>query len=144
MAKTYTASVPRRIVNWFAKGAIRLGAAPRGWYILTTVGRRTGATRHVPVQLVEVDGRRWLVGPYGSVGWVHNARASGRVTITRGRRTTEAGVEEVGPQRAAPILRHYLEQVPIVRPYFDVTTESPLDDFERDAARHPVFLIEDS
>ncbi len=29
-----------------------------------------------PVTVVEHDGRRWLVAPYGPVSWVHNARAA--------------------------------------------------------------------
>jgi hypothetical protein len=50
-------------------------------------------------------------------------------------------IEEVGPEQAAPILREYLQQVPIARPYFDVTLDSPLEKFAGEAPRHPVFRL---
>lgn len=57
------------------------------FYLLTTRGRRTGRTRTNPVVLVEKDGRRRLVAPYGVVSWVHNAREAGQVGLTRRRDT---------------------------------------------------------
>ncbi len=141
MAKTYKTGVARRIVNSLTKKAVRLGVGPSGGYILTTVGRRTGRERRVPVQLVERAGQQWLVSPYGPVGWVHNARSAAKVTLTRGRRTREVAIEELPADQAAPILREYLDKVPIVGPYFDVTKESSTEDWVREAPRHPVFLV---
>ena len=143
MGKTYKTGIARRVVNSLTKKGILFGLGPRGGHILTTVGRRTGRERQVPVQLIERDGQRWLVSPYGPVGWVHNARTAGKVTLRRGRRTSESAVDELAPDQAAPVLREYLEMVPIVRPYFDVTTDSPTEDFVREAPRHPVFLVRD-
>jgi hypothetical protein len=48
---------------------------------------------------------------------------------------------ELSPQQAAPVLRAYLMHAPIVRPYFDVTAESPIEDFIAEAPRHPVFTL---
>ncbi len=141
MVKAYRTGIARQIVNLLTKVAVRLGVGPRGGHVLITVGRRTGRERRVPVQLVEHGGRRFLVAPYGAVGWVHNARAAGTVTLIRGRRAATAAIKELSADYAAPILKRYLEQVPIVRPYFDVTTESSTEDFIREAPRHPVFLI---
>jgi hypothetical protein len=50
-------------------------------------------------------------------------------------------IEEVGPTDAAPVLRRYLKKVPIVRPFFDVTPDSPPEAFEGEASRHPVFRL---
>ncbi|HCF87262.1 MAG TPA: nitroreductase family deazaflavin-dependent oxidoreductase, partial [Ktedonobacter sp.] len=50
-------------------------------------------------------------------------------------------VTELPAQQAAPILKQYLSQVPTVRSYFDATPDSPLEAFEREAPRHPVFQI---
>lgn len=80
---------------------------------------------------------------YGTVGWVHNARAAGRVTLTRGWRSPDVPVAEVSVEEAAPVLRQYLKKVRIVRPYFDVTVDSPLEDFAAVASQHPVFRIGD-
>ena len=88
------------------------------------------------------DGVRWLVAPYGVVNWVRNARASGEVTLRRGRRSETVKVTEVEPDAAVPVLRTYLKQVPITRPYFDVRPESPDEAFAQEFPRHPVFRID--
>jgi hypothetical protein len=93
------------------------------------------------VTLVEQLPRRWLVAPYGEVGWVRNARAAGSVTIERGRRAETLRLTELGPRDSARILQRYVREVPITRPYFDVMPESSLDDFAAEAPRHPVFEL---
>ena len=91
--------------------------------------------------LVQTGEGRWLVAPYGAVSWVRNARAAGRVTLRRGNRTEEAAVTEVDARAAAPVLQRYLAAIRIVRPYFDVTPDSPVEDFVAEAPRHPVFSL---
>jgi len=81
------------------------------------------------------------VAPYGAVGWVRNARAAGRVTLSRGSRSEVVRVAELGPEESAPVLKRYVTEVPITRPFFDVTPDSPLDAFRAEAPRHPVFRI---
>jgi hypothetical protein len=93
------------------------------------------------VTLVEEGGLRWLVAPYGEVGWVRNARAAGEVMLSRGSRSERVAVFELEPAEAAPVLRRYLTQVPITRPFFDVRPASGLDTFAAEAPRHPVFRI---
>ena len=39
------------------------------------------------------------------------------------------------------MLKLYVTEVPITRPYFDVKPESDLDGFLAEAPRHPVFAI---
>jgi hypothetical protein len=97
-----------------------------------------------PVTLVEDNGARWLVAPYGEVSWVKNARASGEVTLRRGRRTETVKLVELAPEEAAPILKRYLIRAPVVRPFFDVTPHSNDQDFVGEASRHPVFRIEEA
>jgi hypothetical protein len=94
-----------------------------------------------PVTLIEEGGQRWLVAPYGPVNWVRNARAAGQVTLTRGRRSETVTVVELSPVESAPVLKEYLKQVPVVRPFFNVTPESPLEAFIAEAPKHPVFQI---
>jgi deazaflavin-dependent oxidoreductase (nitroreductase family) len=110
-------------------------------YLLSVSGRRSGRTYTTPVILVE-NGERFLVAPYGEVGWVRNARAAGRVTLSRGRHRETVGLRQVGPEESAPVLRTYLRRVSVVRPFFDVSPDSPHEAFAAEAARHPVFLIE--
>ena len=119
MAATYRLSAPRRFVNTIVTPLARLGLAGRHTYILTVRGRKTARSYSTPVRLIENE-ERWLVAPYGEVGWVRNARAAGEVELQRARRSETLRIEPVGPEQAAPVLREYLEQVPVVRPFFDV------------------------
>lgn len=121
---------------------IRLGIAPRDDYLLTTTGRKSGEPRTTPVTVVNDAQGRWLVAPYGPVGWVHNARAANRVTLRRGRRTETFTVTEMDPEHAAPVLKTYLANVAIVRPVFGVRPDSSLEEFVTEAPRHPVFRLD--
>jgi deazaflavin-dependent oxidoreductase (nitroreductase family) len=141
MAQTYQLGPARRLVNALVKRLLRAGLSGGHTYLLTVAGRRSGRTYSTPVILVE-NGERWLVAPYGDVSWVQNARAAGEVTLSRRRHRETVKISEVGPQESAPILRKYLRQVKVVRPFFDVTQDSPLDAFAAEADRHPVFRIE--
>lgn len=117
----------------------RAGVGPI--HLLTTRGRKSGLPRTNPVTLVEQDGQRWLVAPYGTVAWVLNARAAGRVTLRRGRQTGDYTLREVPPAEAGPILKRYLAIAGATRPYFLATKDSPVDAFIAEADRHPVFAL---
>ena len=65
----------------------------------------------------------------------------GEVELSRAGRSERFRIEEVAPERSAPILRRYLKGVPVVRPFFDVKPSSPLADFIVEAPRHPVFRL---
>ena len=80
MAQTYRLSGARRLVNVVVKPLARLGLAGPHTYVLTVRGRKTGKLYETPVTLIE-NGERWLVAPYGEVGWVRNARAAGEVQL---------------------------------------------------------------
>ena len=142
MAWTYRLGFFRKAFNVAAKAAIRAGFAPPGSHILVTRGRKSGELRSTPVSVVRHEGLRWLVAPYGVVGWVHNARAAGRVTLKRRGRAEEVGVQEATPGEAAPVLKKYLRLYPVVAPYFDAGRSDPLDRFAAEAARHPVFRVD--
>jgi hypothetical protein len=87
------------------------------------------------------DGERWLVAAYGTTNWVRNARAAGLVTLRRGGRSETVQVTELDPSDSAPVLRQYLREVPVTRPYFAVTADSPDEEIIADAPRHPVFRL---
>ena len=141
MARAYRLGVARRIVNGIIRALLRMGLGPARTYLLVTRGRTTGRVYRTPVTLVEQLPRRWLVAPYGEVGWVRNARVAGSVTLERGRRAETLRLAELGPRESARILQMYVREVPITRPYFDVAPESSLDAFAAEAPRHPVFEL---
>jgi len=141
MARTYRLGRSRRLVNRVLTLALRAGFGPRSTYLLTTTGRRTGQRRTTPVTLVESAPGRWLVAPYGPVPWVLNVRRTPRVELRRGRRVQVLQAWELPAEQAAPVLRTYLRRVAVTRPFFDATVDSPLEDLEREAPRHPVFSL---
>jgi deazaflavin-dependent oxidoreductase (nitroreductase family) len=128
------------VENTIMSALVRAGLVPRS-YLLTTRGRATGRPRANPVVPVEHGGRRWLVAPYGPVSWVHNARAAGRVSLTRRRETRDYTIREVSPEEAGPVLQRYLRIAPSARPYFQAGKDSPVKDFVTEAGRHPVFEL---
>jgi deazaflavin-dependent oxidoreductase (nitroreductase family) len=141
MARQYRLGVVRRFVNAVMRVLLRIGVAPPRTYLLVVPGRRTRTLYTTPVTLVEEAGQRWLVAPYGEVAWVRNARAAGRVTLQRGRRRETLRVVELGAREAAGVLRTYIRQIPITRPFFDVTVDSDAEAFAAEAPRHPVFHL---
>jgi len=142
MAATYRLGVARRAVNVLVRALLRAGLGPPRTYLLGVRGRKSGRLLTTPVTLVEEGGRRWLVAPYGEVGWVKNARAAGRVTLRRGRRAETRRIVELGPEEAAPVLKRYVTEAPITRPFFDARPSSDLAAFRAEAPRHPVFRLE--
>ncbi len=141
MAKTLHLTFADRIGDALVTMLLRAGVKIGTTSLLTVRGRKSGQPHTVPVTLVEQDGQRWLVAPYGVVQWVRNIRAAGTATLTRGRRSEAISVTELPAAQAAPVLKQYLVQVATARPYFDATKDSPLEAFEREASRHPVFQI---
>ncbi|BCY12665.1 nitroreductase family deazaflavin-dependent oxidoreductase [Actinoplanes sp. L3-i22] len=120
---------------------VRAGLVP-GTYLLTTVGRKSGRPLTHPATVVAEDGRpRWLVSPYGTVSWVHNARAAGRVTLSRRGSRTDYTIRELSPAEAGPVLKRYLVLATATRPYFAADKDAPVEDFVAEADRHPAFEL---
>jgi deazaflavin-dependent oxidoreductase (nitroreductase family) len=143
VAKTYRLGFGRKAVNRVMTALLRLGVPvpQRTSYLMTTHGHNTGLERTTPVNLVEADDERWLVSPYGDVGWVHNLRANGALRLRRGRARESLAAEEVGPEEAGPILKRYVRQVRITAPFFDARRTDPVEAFVAEADRHPVFRL---
>jgi deazaflavin-dependent oxidoreductase (nitroreductase family) len=141
VATTYRLTPSRRAANRLVRLLLRFGLMPGPTYLLTVPGHRTGRPLSTPVTLVEEDGIRWLVAPYGDVAWVRSARAAGQVTLSRGLHSETLSIRELAGAEAAPVLKRYVTRVPITRPYFDVKPNSPLRDFVSEAPRHPVFQL---
>lgn len=119
----------------------RAGLGRQYRHILTVRGRRTGQPHSIPVDVMTDGDRRWLVAGYGVVNWVWNLRVAGEATLRRGRRTEVVRATELDPGASVPVLRKYLAEVPVTRPYFDLTADAPDDGLIAESSRHPVFEI---
>ena len=141
MAKRYRLGGGNRALNALFRLLTRLGVGAKYRHILTVRGRKSGKLYSTPVDVMEIDGRRFLVAPYGVVNWVKNVRAVEEVTLSRGGRTETGRAVELSPDASAPVLRKYLQEVAVARPYFDVTMDASGTEFAAEAARHPVFEV---
>jgi deazaflavin-dependent oxidoreductase (nitroreductase family) len=144
MAREFRMTPMRRFSNGMISQLVARGIGPKDVYLLTVNGRKTGLPRTTPVLVLTYGGERWLVSPYGVVSWVRNVRATGKVTLRKGRSAETVGVTEIAPEEAGAVLKDYVAKVKLVRPFFDAAPEAAAADFAAEGARHPVFRIGDS
>jgi deazaflavin-dependent oxidoreductase (nitroreductase family) len=104
-------------------------------------GRKTGRPHSTPVDVIEVGGERWLVAGYRPAIWVLNTRAHGEVTLNRGGHSETYKVEEVGAEDAIPVLRQYIGEIRVTRPYFDASANSSDEAVAAELSRHAVFRL---
>ncbi len=126
------------------------GGVPLGPNALLTVrGRKTGEPRTTPVAVVDLDGRRWIIGTFGEVNWVKNLRAAGQATITSNRRAQPVTAVELSIPEASAFYRDtlgpYVRQIPLgLGPFMLGTLLGARDlitDPDAAAHRHPVFEL---
>jgi deazaflavin-dependent oxidoreductase (nitroreductase family) len=147
MAKTSQVPTFVRLGNVLTTTLLRAGFKLVGpgdypMYLLTVRGRKSGQPRTIPIVVLERNGKRYLASPYGLVDWVRNLRAAGKATLTRGRRSETVNARELPKGEAALVLREDIKGGNPFARYFGVTGESSLEEFERAAASHPVFLLQ--
>jgi len=111
-------------------------------YLLTVRGRKSGQPRTVALAIIERNGKRYVGSPYGIVDWVRNLRAAGEAVLTRGRRSETVNVIELPKGEAALLLREEIKGGNPFGHYYGVTADSSLEEFERAAVTHPVFVLE--
>jgi deazaflavin-dependent oxidoreductase (nitroreductase family) len=134
----------RRVFNPLVAGLTRLGVSVWGSRVLEVRGRTSGEPRRVPVNLLTLDGRRYLVAPRGETQWVRNLRAAGEGQLLLGRRREPFTAIELRDAEKEPLLRAYLRRWKWeVGQFFDgVGPDSPAAELERIAPEHPVFRID--
>jgi deazaflavin-dependent oxidoreductase (nitroreductase family) len=121
----------------------RLGVSVAGSRVLEVRGRTSGEPRRTPVNLLTVDGVRYLVAPRGHTQWVRNLRARGEGRLLVGRRGEPFTATEIADDDKPALLRAYLRRWKWeVGMFFGgVGPDSPDDDLRRIAPDHPVFRI---
>lgn len=114
--------------------------------ILTVTGRKSGEPRQAAVAVLEVDGRRWILGAYGEVNWVRNLRAARRGAIRMEGRDVPVIAHALTPAEAEAFfrgeLRRYVDGLPWVwRRVASVFSREPLRNPAKASQRHPVFEL---
>ena len=136
--------VPRNVMNRLVARLTRMGVSVWGSRVLEVRGRRSGEPRRVPVNLLDVDGTRYLVSARGEGEWVRNVRAAdGHLDLLLGRRREHAVATELADADKVPVLRAYLLRWKAeVGAFFDgVDGTSTDDEIAAIAHRHPVFAL---
>ena len=112
--------------------------------MLEVRGRKSGEPRRTPVNLLTLDGTRYLVAPRGHTQWVRNLRVAGAGRLLVGPRSEDFRAVEIGDEEKPPILRAYLERWKWeVGAFFGgVGPDAPDEDVRRIAPDHPIFRIE--
>jgi deazaflavin-dependent oxidoreductase (nitroreductase family) len=98
------------IFNRTVAALTRLGISVAGSRVLAVRGRASGEWRTTPVNLLTVDGERYLVAPRGVTQWVRNIRVAGGGELRVGRRVEEVAVSELADGEKAVVLREYLRR----------------------------------
>jgi deazaflavin-dependent oxidoreductase (nitroreductase family) len=133
----------KNVFNRLVAGLTRMGVSVAGSRVLELRGRKTGEPRRTPVNLLTVEGTRYLVAPRGHTQWVRNLRARGEGRLLLGRRAEDFAATELADEDKLGILRAYLERWSWeVGVFFDgVKADSPDAELRRIAADHPIFRL---
>ncbi|GAA1200983.1 nitroreductase family deazaflavin-dependent oxidoreductase [Prauserella alba] len=134
---------PAVVFNAVVARLTRLGVSLWGSRVLSVRGRKTGEWRSVPVNVLSIDGVRYLVAARGHTQWVRNLRATGEGTLRVGRRVEWFEAVELDDEQKPSILRAYLKRWGWeVGAFFDgIDAKSSDDDLLAAAPGVPVLRI---
>lgn len=114
-------------------------------YLLQIRGRTTGQIHSTPVNLLVMNGRRYLIAPRGETQWVRNARNTGEIWLKKGRRQYRFRIREIADDEKPWLLKAYLDKFQTTaQRYFSVPAGSAPEAFLPLASRYPVFELEPS
>ena len=134
----------RRVFNPLVAVLTGLGVSLKGSRVLEVRGRTSGQPRTTVVNLLELDGVRYLVAPRGVTQWVRNLRAAGSGTLRLGRKIEHFVAVELPDAEKTAIIRAYLRAWAWeVGKFFDgLKADSSDADIAAAAAGFPVFRVE--
>jgi deazaflavin-dependent oxidoreductase (nitroreductase family) len=133
----------RNLFNRFVAFLTRHGVSIWGSCVLAVKGRTSGEWRTTPVNLLALDGRRYLVSPRGEGQWVRNLRAAGGGELRVGKRVEPFVARELGDVEKVAVLRAYLKRWKFeVGVFFDgAGPDSTDDELRAISPRHPAFEV---
>ncbi len=133
-----------RVFNRCFGFLVGMGLGAKHNYLLQVRGRKSGKLYATPIDLLEIDGKRYLVAPRGRTQWVRNAEATGEVSLKRGNWRRSFGLRAVPDAEKPELLKAYLDRFKLaVQRYFPIAAGSEAQAFAAIAANYPVFeLIE--
>ena len=97
-----------RVFNGAFRKLAELGISIAGSTAVRVRGRTSGRVRGVVVNLLDLDGRRYLVSPRGNTQWARNARAAGEIELGPTWRSRRCRIVELADEAKPEILRPYI------------------------------------
>jgi deazaflavin-dependent oxidoreductase (nitroreductase family) len=135
-------SAGERVFNRIFGFLIGLGIGFPHNYLLQVRGRKSGKIYSTPIDLLEMDGKRFLVAPRGRTQWVRNAEAAGEVTLKKGSTRLQFRLRPIPDADKPRILKAYLDTFKReVQRYFPVPAGSPPEAFRELAPSYPAFEL---
>src|SRR3954451_1303629 len=133
----------KHVFNRSVRALTRWGISIAGSRELRMRGRKSGEWRSTPVNLLTLDGERYLVAPRGTTQWVRNIRATPDGELRVGRRVERFSAEEIPDQDKIPVLREYVRRWGWeVGAFFEgIGKDSSDDDLARISGDFPVFRV---
>ena len=111
-------------------------------YLLEVRGRKSGKLYSTPVDLLERNGKKYLVAPRGRTQWVRNAEAAGEITLKKGSSRQKFGLRPLADSEKPEILKAYLDSFKReVQTYFPIAAGSPPEAFVELTANYPAFEL---
>lgn len=145
MPTTPLGRVSNRFFNSTMAALTKAGISVWGSRVLAVRGRTSGEWRTTPVNVLTLDGTRYLVAPRGQTQWVRNLRAAGGGELRVGRRADAFTASELADVQKPPVLREYLRRWKFeVGMFFaGVDADAPDAKLLEIAPGYPVFRISD-
>ena len=134
----------RRVFNPLVAALTKLGLSVKGSRVLEVRGRTSGQVRTTVVNLLDVEGARYLVAPRGVTQWVRNIRVAGSGNLRLGRNVEGFVATELADDDKTPIIRAYLRAWAWeVGKFFEgLTADSSDADIAAAAPGFPVFRVD--
>ena len=136
------ATPAERFFNQVFGFLVGFGLSPAYNYLLEVRGRKSGKLYSTPVNLLEVNGKQYLVAPRGRTQWVQNAEVVGEVTLKKRGARLRFRLRALHDSEKPEILKSYLAHYRgAVQRFFPVPPEAPLEAFAKIAAGYPAFEL---
>ncbi|HZR58334.1 MAG TPA: nitroreductase family deazaflavin-dependent oxidoreductase [Terriglobales bacterium] len=135
-------SAAERIFNRLFGFLIGIGLGFSYNFLLEVRGRKSGKLYSTPINLLELNGKRFLVAPRGRTQWVRNAEAAGEVVLKKGSTRRKFRLRLLADAEKPEVLKAYLDTFKReVQRYFPVPAGSASEVFVPLLDSYPAFEL---
>lgn len=134
------------LFNPIAQRVLKAGRLLGPNALITVRGRKSGVPHTTPIALVEIDGKRWVIGTFGDTNWVRNLRAAREATLSVGSMREDVLADELDFEARTSffhdVLGPYVRRIRIGALLLTILGAKEILDDPRAAAEHrPVFEL---